>query len=549
MTHYTAITIGPITNTLMKARKTRELWAASFVISLLAKELVKVIVNELDIPKTDFVLPSITNDKVWNEKGVGLFPDRIIFKGSKGYKTDVENLIENAVGKISDAVEEVTTERATDFMMQYFNVHVIDMAEDERLAVDSKSKLKYPNSHINSILLLSPYLNTVELNSKIPLPHSKDLLALFFEQVNKRLDKGKDAPREQPSSFLRDNYGIQDVNGHIRIPSISEIATVGLRDLYLKEYKDFVRKSFNDDDYEFIDELRQHDKKQSAVDQQFKPYHKYICIVQADGDKISKTLGGLKEEELPDFSKSMMDFGIAANKIIKDYNGIPVYIGGDDLLFFAPVNNGKESILNLVEKIDAAFKEKFGSKYPNTSLSYGISITYYKYPMGEALKTALNLMKDDAKDRNGGNAIALQLLKHSGAGFKAIIKKGTAQEDAFKSIMSKYMDNDNSFNTSVIHHIRSNEKVYKHLSTKPTVEEFKAGVENYMGFNLKKNKSKEDNPQNEFVDQVAALVPIAYAQQATKKHLSTEEQIQEANQEVYSLLRLAKFLNGLEDDK
>ena len=41
MNNYLAITIGPIYKTIQQARSTREIWAASFVFSLMMKEILK----------------------------------------------------------------------------------------------------------------------------------------------------------------------------------------------------------------------------------------------------------------------------------------------------------------------------------------------------------------------------------------------------------------------------------------------------------------------------------------------------------------------------
>ena len=46
MTTYLAITIGPIYATIQQARRTRELWAASYVFSLLMRELLEVLKDE-----------------------------------------------------------------------------------------------------------------------------------------------------------------------------------------------------------------------------------------------------------------------------------------------------------------------------------------------------------------------------------------------------------------------------------------------------------------------------------------------------------------------
>ena len=141
-------------------------------------------------------------------------------------------------------------------------------------------------------------------------------------------------------------------------------------------------------------------------------------------------------EKLRKFSEMMLAYGLEAKKEIKDYGALPVYIGGDDLLFFAPVAsyNGKAdfmTIFDLVAKLDTCFHSFFPLSRNSPTLSYGISISYYKYPLNEALKKSYDLLLT-AKDRFAHdlckthphkNAIAFKMLKHSGQSFGAIIDK------------------------------------------------------------------------------------------------------------------------------
>ena len=71
-TTYTAITIGPIIDTLNAARKTRELWGASYLFSYIIKQ----IVIELKTQSVSILLPEFDDNKNYeNCIGSGLFPD------------------------------------------------------------------------------------------------------------------------------------------------------------------------------------------------------------------------------------------------------------------------------------------------------------------------------------------------------------------------------------------------------------------------------------------------------------------------------------------
>ena len=65
-----------------------------------------------------------------------------------------------------------------------------------------------------------------------------------------------------------------------------------------------------------------------------KSYHKYFCIVQADGDNMGKTI---QNGNVAAISTALIQYAAAAVPKISDYGAMPIYAGGDDLLFIAPV--------------------------------------------------------------------------------------------------------------------------------------------------------------------------------------------------------------------
>ena len=61
----------------------------------------------------------------------------------------------------------------------------------------------------------------------------------------------------------------------------------------------------------------------------------------------------MRNENLQAISKALVKYGIEATKIIDEFGGLPIYAGGDDLLFIAPVV-GKDgtNIFDLLVKIE-----------------------------------------------------------------------------------------------------------------------------------------------------------------------------------------------------
>ncbi|MEL6629682.1 MAG: hypothetical protein AAFQ92_29640, partial [Bacteroidota bacterium] len=168
----------------------------------------------------------------------------------------------------------------------------------------------------------------------------------------------------------------------------------------------------------------------------------------ADGDRFGSHIKNLNGDasKLQDFSSRLFVFNLQAKELIENYGGAPVYIGGDDLLFFAPVANmlqvddsRPKTLFHLINQLDEAFHEAMGEKDAHgnllplsLSMSYGVSLSYHKYPMNEALKEAADLLFSKAKDNYTHasqkahpekNVVAFKVLKHSGQFFETIIDK------------------------------------------------------------------------------------------------------------------------------
>ena len=125
--------------------------------------------------------------------------------------------------------------------------------------------------------------------------------------------------------------------------------------------------------------------------------HKYICIIQSDGDGVGSFLKNQVKNDigkLKKYSTKLANFSIKGVEEVEKYGGMPIYAGGDDLLFFAPVmsKDEKESILDLIERLNKKFKTQFESEFTNPlennlAQSFGVKIMYYKFPLAEGLVT------------------------------------------------------------------------------------------------------------------------------------------------------------------
>jgi len=319
------------------------------------------------------------------------------------------------------------------------------------------------------------------------------------------------------------------------IEMLSNIASVELSILKPDEW-DNAKDQSNEDDifYQLLKEKCKDD---------FKTYHKYICVVQADGDNMGSIISRIPKGELSNLSKDLLNFGKQTCKLIKIFGGLPIYAGGDDLLFIAPVvGKQSQSIIRLLDDIDKNFEtirdkvQQFNLQKDGeslfTSMSYGVSISYYKFPLYEALESARNLLFEKAKKVNGKNALAWNLQKHSGSSFGGQFSKSDLVFNQFNEVI-RTTAKDNLV-TAVAHKIRANKSLlalWKDKETDHIVLRLNAFYDQTMEFN---SKSKAEQ---------------GYLT-ATKNLLLELYQIKDIDRitkDMYGMLRTAKFIKGEED--
>ena len=479
MAKYIALTIGPIYKTLKNAKKTRELWGGSYIFSYIMKRLIE------EFKDREFIVPYIKDENIFKSgKEVGLFHDRFIFKAKDGDLEKLKNRISEVlydISKKSNIKEE--------FLKGYFQINYI-----EKELKDSD----------NPILKLSPYLDAKELFFKT-FQYEKNELQEFL----------KDPERINNCFLIEDAF----CKNKTSFPSLPEIAMYDLKD------KINVKKYLNSDD-----ELKIYENK--AIKEQLKPYHKYIAIVQADGDNMGKVVEQLKsKEDFNNFSKKLFEFCIESHKTIKEYGGLTIFAGGDDLLFFAPVVSNNKTIFNLCDELSDIFSKKFESysTNPKPSLSLGVSITYNKFPLYEALESARDLLFTKAKSSNK-NAIAFKVIKHSGQEFGTTIPKGLKEVYdnfiVFTSNISGSEDMDN-----FLHSIHHKLDTYKDIINLIGKNETK--VANF--FNNYFNE-QEHEAYKSFFEALTNFIVAVYKEDAIEE--------KEKLNLIYASLRFVKFIKG-----
>jgi CRISPR-associated protein Cmr2 len=383
MPNYFATTIGPIYKTILNAQYTRELWLSSYIFS----QISKCICEELE--QEDIILPKHPIDAI----GYGAYPDRVIAYGdidSDKAKSIIDNALEKFATRLGLNEEDCK---------RYFSIQYLLFSDNDLNAIILK-EAEQNSSHIHKI---NACLNTLDLQSKYNAKSNDFIVKLLAR------DKG--------SSALRKAYKLAFNSEKHAFPTLQYIAAADIKDPTIKS-------DLNKwDDTDATDGQAQilSDERRKKIVEQLKKYHNYYAVIHADGDNFGKVISAIGNDngKVKEFTNKLAAFIDAAKEIIDEFGGLPIYLGGDDILCFAPIKNGTKTLFHLVDELEQAFIKHFTkTEYPNLSMSYGISVSYIKYPMAEGISNSYHLLNDKAKHKDlnpNKNALALELKLHSGS--------------------------------------------------------------------------------------------------------------------------------------
>lgn len=507
MKKYIGLTIGPIYKTLQNAKKTRELWSGSYIFSYIMKRIID------RFRQRPFIIPYVNDGDSQYEKlltglPIGLFHDRLIFEAEDDDFDELSRTIGEILNDISRKIADhlgADNAQVAEYVKRYFQLYFCEKEYD--VSADYKTI----NKDINA------YLDSFELQNSFILEEERNFVADFLRKINK-------------SFLIEEAFKKKSVS----FRSIPEIATIslGLKEINNMAYKAVFqnyddKEEKSDEEYDiYLDIEKQYGKDIEEI----KQYHKYIAIVHADGDNMGKTIEGLKEnDDFKRFSKQLFDFDIKAYEAIEAFGGQTIFAGGDDLLFFAPAVSHEGSVFELVDRIDQIFNTQFEKNSQRPTLSFGVSISYYKFPLYEALNVSRELLKAKAKTGKK-NAVAFRALKHSGQYFEGVFEKGSPEHECLMKMLNDIgpAGDGGDLMTSIIH------TLFAQRSILGLIEADDTRLKNFFKNNF--NEPIHKAPQNK--NQIDGIMGLISAVYSSANYMNNKERINT----VYSALRLNKLM-------
>lgn len=528
---YIAITFGPISRVASYAKDTKGIWASSYLFSYIAKKVIEPFKDNEG--KRTFLLPAL-NEEMNNPaiiQGAGVYPDRYVLESQAG---DFNRLCKSVQGMYTDLAEKISQVINEDegkieaYLKRTIKVYAFEKSiETDKDVVKSCEDL----------------LAYMECQDIYPQKDPVNYLQLFFEKV-------------KDSFLVDDGFGKK------------------YRDRLFESIIEYSAVEFNTDEFwsgiqekilRFNSKALIKESKLAAVEKEgiLKPYHKYIVFVKADGDNMTDTIKGLKanRSSAMTLSNALFEYNKETINIISGYGGRTLFLGGDDLLFFAPVRNGKKTIFTLLSEIEEKFEKVLRKWIPNLkiplpTLSFGVSISYYKHPMFEAYQKAEDLLNWAKSDMDGTikdnkkNRIAWNLRKHSGQVYKSVVFKEFAEfYDKFKDLTTRRvfeLSHKEDYLSSFTYWLEQNRFQLEYILNKlpksgdeKMVNDVNAMLENYLN-----NSFDEPVHDNEGMNSYKKVL-VEYLVEHKKSHGNDADAISS----LYATLRFVGFLISDKNDE
>ncbi len=449
MSHLLAISVGPVQEFIAAARRTRDLWFGSYLLSEISRAVAKAVEGQ----DRQLIFPASPGAE--NVANVILAkldsgdPNQIAAKVKEAARNQWREFAEQARGEASWVIrEDIWNDQVAD-VIEFYAAWVPhtdpkhyqeDRARVMRLLAGRKNCRDFKQPGFNDAGLPKSSLDgqrpTVLIGPKPGESREtyrdnwpKKLRLSPGEQldvvgVTKRLGKkrGERDPRYPSVARVAAETWLQGIQSRDqdRLQRLKDacqkLVAKGLNTVREEKYQYFPYEGtviYKDRHTDLKKELGLADHDLDEVAAALKDIggepNPYLAILVADGDRMGAAISALTSADAHrQFSEVLAQFADEARQIVHAHNGVLVYAGGDDVLAFLPVDR----CLECAQKLHVKFGELLAA-YGALTLSVGIAIGHFMENLEDLLgygRAAEKAAKEP--DRDG---LAVHLHKRGGA--------------------------------------------------------------------------------------------------------------------------------------
>ena len=447
MSHLMAIAVGPVQDFIAAARRTRDLWFGSYLLS----EISRSVAASVEANGGKLIFPALIDTA--NVANVILAelpsgePNAVGAKAKQAAEECWHGFAIHSRKEAGNAINDEVWKHQISDVIEFYAAWVsyldsANYAEDRkrlmRLLNGRKncrdfseqlfSDVGVPKSSLDgqrASVLVQPKFRGERDKLRKSWPSSLRLSVgeeLDVVGVTKRLGKRKDTNHPTYPSVARVAAETwlsgQEKQGELETLRLAceKLISKGLNTVREENYQYFPYEGtvvFKDRLTDLQNELNLQDADFADVKAALKDLrpepNPYLAILVADGDKMGATISALSSPAAHRaFSQDLAGFAVEAERVVTSHNGVLVYAGGDDVLAFLPV----DKCLSCARSLHSDFGKRLNA-YGISTLSVGIGIGHFMDNLEDLLDYGRAAEKAaKTPDRNG---LAVHLHKRGGA--------------------------------------------------------------------------------------------------------------------------------------
>jgi CRISPR-associated protein Cmr2 len=453
MAYLFSVALGPAQEFIATARRTRDLWFSSWLLSELSKAAAR------EIGSKNLIFPAIINDD--DLKPVSEF--NVVNKILAKVDDDPQALGKQVKDAVHERLQEIRAAAFADLEGAYdadkAEAQINDLPEIYWAAVPLRDDYKQARAEVEA--LLAACKNTRDFSStgkwsgngpKSSLDGLRESVIRDAVALEKRGVKKAETlcgvgllKRFGKPANQKENEGFASTPHIAAWPLIQSFGRK--HEKTLNEYISFLREKgiyrsalysppaprsdifpydghilFEEQLKEYFDETAQ----KTELDQSLARLRKlleeeignnpspYYAILHADGDRMGEAIGTQDtEDKHRQLSAALSAFAGEARNIVAVNHGSLIYAGGDDVLALVPLH----TVIPCARRLADTFRETLSdfktAAGTSLTLSVGIGISHQMEPLEDALNLA-RAAEREAKQLDGKNALCLKVSKRSG---------------------------------------------------------------------------------------------------------------------------------------
>ncbi|MCU6711411.1 type III-B CRISPR-associated protein Cas10/Cmr2 [Paenibacillus sp. J5C_2022] len=483
------MTIGPVQSFIAQARKTRDLWYGSYLLSELSKAAARQLHKSGEVT---LIFPSVDGVMSWDSMKVANKIVGIVHGGADARRLAIEartavasawiDIANKVKSKLSPYINEsmwdrqikdfiecyavwvpiasnyaAAVEQADQLMASRKTLRDFQQNEPGALYGDKKSKLDggresvvYPR-RLKNLSRFGVYekesLDAISLvkrlSNKTILNQFPSVCDIAFQSYRKRLERD-DALNEKVSRYYSRVCG---VNAHLELVS-GNIEAYESALFYESRMEEFVTERLSNKQ-ESSEQITKTVKEIADLlhSSQLTGLPNYYAFIMCDGDNMGETLRQLKDSKQHiDLSRGLSQFAQEAELIAS--GGKLVYSGGDDVMAYVSL----AECMDVCKKLQRSFSEIIDKSLPEgisrPTLSIGVAIVH----MLERLEVACELARQAERKAksDGKNKLAFILQKRNGGTLSTVSMSFPAAAEEAKFAPDRF----HSFPTEQIKHLQ-----------------------------------------------------------------------------------------------